>query len=75
MVESAKDRGIVIRTSFEQSLLFDEGFARLRIVHWGFTERTLAMFRHRKSVQVHPKFDHAMKAVVPYPKKDLMIRD
>ncbi len=77
MVETAKDLGVAIDTSFKSSLQRREGFARARDVLFmmrrGFAELTPAIFRTFHSAMVRPQLDYTVQVVTPYLQKDMQL--
>ncbi len=73
MVETAKDLGEAIDTSFKPSVQCSEGFSRARAVFFmmrrGFAELTPAIFRALYLAMVRPQLDYAVQAVAPYLQK------
>ncbi len=77
MVETARDLGVGIDTSFKPSLQCREGFSRARAVFFmmrrGFAELTPAILRPLYMAMVRSQLDHAVQAVVPYIQRDLKL--
>ncbi len=77
MVETTKDLGVAIDTSFKPSLQCREGFAVacavFLMMRWGFAELTPAIFRPLYLAMVRPQLDFAVQAVAPNLQKYLKL--
>ncbi len=77
MVESAKDLGVFMDSSFKLSLQCKEGYARARATFFmmprGFVMLTLSIFRPLYLAMVLPHFDCAVQAPVSYFQKDIKL--
>ncbi len=74
MVESAKDLGVFIDSSFKPSLRCKAAYARARatffMIRRGFAILTPAIFRPLYLAMVRPHLDYAVQASFPYLQKD-----
>ncbi len=77
MVESAKDLGVSIDSSFKPSLQCKEAFARARatfyMIRRGFAILTPAIFRPLYMAMVRPHLYYAVQASFPYLQKDIKL--
>ncbi len=77
MVESAKDLGVFIDSSFKPSLQCKDAYARAQATFFmicrGFAILTPAIFRPLYLTMVRPHHDYAVQASFPYLQKDIKL--